>query len=76
MQIFYAKMWREKNTPLEALRQAQLTIYHHPELIAELGADRGRIDFSKTALLQPPQSSAQKADPSVWAAFVLSGLGY
>src|SRR4029077_2980440 len=33
MAVFYARLIREKKPPLEALREAQLTLYYHPERI-------------------------------------------
>ena len=33
MALFYHKLWREDRSPLIALREAQLTIYRHPERI-------------------------------------------
>src|SRR5262249_12875435 len=41
MTLFYHYLWEEKRPPLEALRQAQLTLYRHPEQIASLARDRG-----------------------------------
>src|SRR5438067_12073441 len=36
MALFYHHLWEEKRPPLEALRQAQLAVYHHPERIGAL----------------------------------------
>ena len=33
MAIFYDQLWREHKPPIEALRTAQLRLYHHPECI-------------------------------------------
>ena len=42
MAKFYHELWVNKKPPSEALREAQITIYHHPELIADLAGERGR----------------------------------
>ena len=60
-------------------REAQLTIYRHPEEIKSLAAgERGPKDLSKPVKL--PKSSPQtgppiKAATKLWAAFFLSGPG-
>jgi CHAT domain-containing protein len=80
MAVFYRKLWQENLPPLEALRQAQLTIYRHPESIKDL-AERG-WDVSKTEKLPASPAPALGAKPAkgkaparLWAAFVLSGPG-
>jgi CHAT domain-containing protein/Tfp pilus assembly protein PilF len=73
MAKFYHGLWHENKTPLEALRQAQLTIYRHPERIARL-ADRAAPDFNDTIRLTP-NGQAARAPTKLWAAFVLSGVG-
>src|SRR5262249_42289804 len=40
MALFYHHLWVEKKAPLEALRQAQLTLYHYPERIPALATER------------------------------------
>ncbi|GEM_PF-832942 len=76
MTKFYHEMWVLKKPPIEALREAQLTIYRHPELIPILASDRGRPLLDKAARLpETPPTSAKRADTKLWAAFVLSGLG-
>jgi hypothetical protein len=65
---------------IEALREAQLTIYRHPERIPALAGERGRPDQEKAAKLGPaaasdPAEKAKRADTKLWAAFVLSGVG-
>jgi CHAT domain-containing protein len=84
MAKFYHEMWVNKKPPIEALREAQLTIYHHPELIAELAGERGAPSRKRVLELSPeelkPAAPAKpkagvKADTKLWAAFVLSGLG-
>lgn len=75
MSRFYHELWVAKRSPIEALRQAQLTILRHPGRIADL-ADRGRPDFARTVRLPAePRALHQRAPTRLWAAFVLSGAG-
>jgi CHAT domain-containing protein len=78
MALFYHKLLQEKKPPLAALREAQLTLYHHPERIASLAKERGP-DFDKLVKLPatPPKEAkpANKSPVKLWAAFVLSGAG-
>jgi CHAT domain-containing protein len=74
MSVFYYHLWALKKTPAEALRQAQLTLYHHPERIAQLARLRGP-DFEKAARLPATPQAAARAPMRLWAGFVLSGLG-
>jgi CHAT domain-containing protein/Tfp pilus assembly protein PilF len=76
MGLFYHQLWIEKKTPLEALRQAQLTLYHHPERIGQLARLRGP-DFEKAARLPATSgaASARRSPARLWAGFILSGLG-
>jgi CHAT domain-containing protein len=79
MAVFYCKLWQENLPPIEALRQAQLTLYRHPERIDEL-AERG-YDVSKVVKLPADEPTKEGAAPGarapakLWAAFVLSGPG-
>jgi CHAT domain-containing protein len=77
MALFYRNLWEKGLPPAEALRQAQLEIYRHPDKIAELAKDF-RSGFEEA----PPGSSEEmkpgkdgKAHPRLWAAFTLSGPG-
>jgi CHAT domain-containing protein/tetratricopeptide (TPR) repeat protein len=80
MAVFYHQLWAEKKPPLEALRLAQLTLYRHPERIADLAGERGAPRL-KEAVQLPAEAPAAPARPGartpakLWAAFVLSGLG-
>jgi CHAT domain-containing protein len=76
MGLFYHKLWQEKLPPIEALRQAQLTLYRHPERIPQLARARGP-DFDKAARLPAASgaASARRAPARLWAGFVLSGAG-
>jgi tetratricopeptide (TPR) repeat protein len=72
MAVFYDELLRNKRPPLEALRQAQLTLYRSPTQIAEL-AKRGPILLAQA---QPGATkSSGRAAVEDWAGFVLSGLG-
>jgi CHAT domain-containing protein len=79
MAIFYDRLWRQNQPPIEALRTAQLTLYYHPERVGELDRARGTPDFEK--LVSRPVDSAgaraagRRGDAKDWAAFVLSGWG-
>ena len=81
MTKFYHELWVNKKPPIEALREAQLTIYHHPERIPALAGVRCRPDQEKAAKLGPaaspsdPGEKPKRADTKLWAAFVLSGVG-
>ncbi|MCY2995041.1 MAG: CHAT domain-containing protein [Planctomycetota bacterium] len=77
MGLFYHNLWREKMPPIEALRQAQLYVYRHPEQVETLAATRGPA-FDKAVKL--PKSDTQTpmsktASTGHWAGFVLSGSG-
>jgi CHAT domain-containing protein len=76
MGLFYHHLWQEKRPPLDALRQAQLTLYRHPERISQLARARGP-DFDKAARLLAASgaASARRSPARLWAGFVLSGLG-
>jgi CHAT domain-containing protein/Tfp pilus assembly protein PilF len=76
MGLFYHKLWQEQLPAAEALRQAQLALYHHPERIALLARARGP-DFEKAARLPAASgaASARRSPARLWAGFVLSGVG-
>jgi CHAT domain-containing protein len=74
MGLFYHKLWQEKLPPLEALRQAQLFLYRHPERIGPLARARGP-DFAKAARRPATPPAAARAPARLWAGFVLSGAG-
>ena len=46
MRLFYHKLWVEAASPMEALREAQLAVYYHPEKIKSLARSRG-VDFTR-----------------------------
>jgi CHAT domain-containing protein len=78
MQLFYRNLWEKKQPPLVALRQAQLAVYLHPELVP--GLARGdRAAFERVRLPakagRPRDGGPRRAPVRQWAAFVLSGAG-
>jgi CHAT domain-containing protein len=77
MALFYQNLWDKDLPPIEALRQAQLEIYRHPQRITRLAAGfRGKfveVAGSRDKLVAPAADG--KAHPRLWAAFTLSGPG-
>jgi tetratricopeptide (TPR) repeat protein len=66
MTRFYENLWQKKLPKLEALRQAQLSIlYDLPESSVPRGAEVVRENRA--------DASTVRADPRLWAAWVLSG---
>lgn len=77
MERFYQKLWGEAKTPMVALREAQLDLYDHPELIDKAGFNRGP-DLSKAVSIKDinRSTSALRHTPTrLWAGFFLSGPG-
>jgi CHAT domain-containing protein/Tfp pilus assembly protein PilF len=81
MAQFYHELCVNKQSPLEALRAAQLTIYRHPDRIPALVGERGKPALNAAAKLGPAAGPPVKnekpatAPTRLWAAFVLSGVG-
>jgi CHAT domain-containing protein len=77
MARFYHNLWDKGLPPVEALRQAQLEIYRHPEKIPELAAGfRGKfVEVPGTEETPVKPGADGKAHPRLWAAFTLSGPG-
>jgi CHAT domain-containing protein/tetratricopeptide (TPR) repeat protein len=77
MALFYRNLWEKEMPPAEALRQAQLEIYRHPERIAPLAEGfRGNFTVVPGSAEAPlPPGPDGKAHPRLWAAFTLSGPG-
>jgi CHAT domain-containing protein len=66
MTRFYANLWQKQLPPLEALRQAQLSI-----LTDGAGSTRQRGPGSEKPI--PADTKLARAHPRLWAAWVLSG---
>jgi CHAT domain-containing protein len=77
MAASYHNLWDKDMPPVEALRQAQLEVYRHPEKIAELAAGfRGKfVEVPGTEETPVKVTADGKAHPRLWAAFTLSGPG-
>jgi CHAT domain-containing protein/tetratricopeptide (TPR) repeat protein len=78
MTKFYHELWINKKPPIEALREAQLTIYRRPDLIATLAAaERGiKLESALNDKGSPPAEAKDRTPTKLWAAFVLSGVGH
>jgi CHAT domain-containing protein len=75
MALFYRNLWEKKLDAAEALRQAQLALYHHPEAIQV--AQRRGFDFSERDLPKgavEPERKLKHASTAQWAAFTFSGV--
>ena len=66
---------RKGSYNMAALREAQLTIYRHPELIPDLAGERGTERVKPAAAAKTAEPGATRAETKLWAAFVLSGVG-
>ena len=75
MTLFYRNLWEKKMDDAEALRQAQLTLYRHPEAVT-LAQQRG-VDFTESDLPQVEEKPVEKPKRSPTAhgaAFTFSGV--
>jgi CHAT domain-containing protein len=77
MALFYQNLWDKDLPPAEALRQAQLEIYRHPDKIPQLAEGfRGKfVEVPGTEETPAKPAADGKAHPRLWAAFTLSGPG-
>jgi CHAT domain-containing protein len=80
MVLFYRHLWGRKPLPPgEALRQAQLALYRHPQHVKDWSAGRGpnlKIVLPGSSTKEPDKTTTAKRAPAKsWAAFVLSGPG-
>lgn len=76
MSMFYENLWRKNEPPLDALRNAQLSILRNPAQITAfssrgLGVAKPLPGGSKPAVAPTPA----RTDVRRWAAFQLSGVG-
>jgi CHAT domain-containing protein/Tfp pilus assembly protein PilF len=89
MEHFYEQLWDKKQSPPQALRQAQLFVLHHPAVVQQranelrtLLVKRGIAEdvlaargIGKKALLLPAGSGKEKRSPVAWwAPWILSGM--
>jgi CHAT domain-containing protein/tetratricopeptide (TPR) repeat protein len=74
MKFFYKNLWQKNLPPIEALRQAQLYLYHHPDEAAD-PATRG-LGPAKPLPDGGARPPSRRTTPTrQWAGFVLSGVG-
>jgi CHAT domain-containing protein len=71
MTVFYTKLWKENKPPLEALHEAQLYVYRHPDEIGDLAANRG-LGVTRPHKVAPGSKTAPTRQ---WAGFILAGVG-
>jgi hypothetical protein len=76
MRVFDHKLWRESRPAIEAMREAQLALYHDPKKIESLAQTRGP-DFGREVTLlasvEPNATlNAGRAPTKQWAAFTIS----
>jgi CHAT domain-containing protein/tetratricopeptide (TPR) repeat protein len=77
MKLYYYNCFEKQLDPIEALRQAQLSVRRQPEKVVELIELRGP-DFTKAAQKLDAGARAADRDPAhlrSWAGFVFSGTG-
>jgi CHAT domain-containing protein len=80
MEQFYTNLWVKKMPKLEALRQAQITVLKNPGLVRARQAELAKRGIGEKAEKLPqggrvaaPGADGPRSDPSLWAAFVMSG---
>ncbi|MBM4092594.1 MAG: CHAT domain-containing protein [Planctomycetes bacterium] len=74
MADFYRLLWQENRTPLEALREAQLTFLRRLKP-TQTGDSRGP-DLSTVVPLKSNNAATRTPGAYHWASFVLSGPGF
>ena len=75
MEEFYRQLWQEEKTPIEALRQAQLVLYRHPERVFASTRPRSGLSRLPDAAAARPAALPHTSPLKWWAAFVLSSAG-
>jgi CHAT domain-containing protein len=75
MKLFYWNLWEKQKAPVEALRNAQLTILNNPDLIDTFATTRGPEFERGLELAQRNREGARPTRTPVrhWAAFTFSG---
>ena len=73
MRVFYHEVWLNKKPAIEALREAQLAIYYHPERIKALAESRGP-DFAREVTLAKTSATGGMKPANRGAGEVLGGL--
>jgi CHAT domain-containing protein/tetratricopeptide (TPR) repeat protein len=76
MAVFYRELWEKDQPPIEALRRAQLEIYHNPNKVPDWAKKlRGKFKVVEGDAGSPPPNTDNRANARLWAAFTLSGSG-
>jgi CHAT domain-containing protein len=79
MALVYRYLGEEKLPPLQALRRAQLALYHNPDQIQRWSQGGRGINlqavYTGTGKPAAQVKPGGKTSPRLWAAFILSGLG-
>jgi CHAT domain-containing protein/tetratricopeptide (TPR) repeat protein len=80
MEQFYTNLWVKKVPKLEALRQAQITVLRNPGLVRARQTELAKRGIGEKAEKLPeggkvsaPRADGARSDPSLSAAFVMSG---
>jgi CHAT domain-containing protein len=89
MEEFYNQLWRSKQPPLEALRQAQLVILRDPDRVRRRAAELARLLVKRGARHEdlasrgfevdaeagkaPVQPTEKRSPLAWWAAWIVSG---
>jgi CHAT domain-containing protein len=80
MDEFYKNLWMRRLPKVEALRQAQLAVLNDPELMgtrrpqpAQRGIGETPAKLPEGGRVAPTNPRRARSDPSLWAAFILSG---
>jgi CHAT domain-containing protein len=73
MNEFHLRLWGKQMSPVEALRQAQLHLYRHPELLKGSINKLGPPNLNETD--EPIEVPTRRLDPNLWGGFALSGIG-
>ncbi len=77
MDRFYHHLWERRASKIEALRQAQLDVLHHPEWVEgrvrTLSGTRGLRGVGKASEVVVSGKRGRRSPPAWWAAWQLSG---